>query len=147
MAGFEGYLLRFGDSPNGVLPLHFLEMSSYEVNPNQRIEKEAFRDANGNLHRSTIPNFKTKITFTVKSINNNQKSELFYIFNTNRDGSWNESQRYMERMYYIRYWDIENNDYRAGEFYMVDPQYKILRIDSKNNLIYYEPIKYTFIQY
>ena len=53
----------------------------------------------------------------------------------------------MERKYYIRYWDIEYNGYRAGEFYMVDPQYKILRIDSKNNLIYYEPIKYTFIQY
>lgn len=147
MADFKGYLLRFGDSPNGELPLHFLEMSSYEVNPNQRIEKEAFRDANGNLHRSTIPNHKTKITFTTKPINNNQKKDLFNIFNTGRDDSPNKTQRYNERMYYIRYWDVETDEYKTGEFYMVDPTYKILRIDSTKELVYYEPIKYTFIQY
>lgn len=138
---FSGYILKFG---NAILPNKFLEMESYSITPDQRIELDAYRDATGLLHRNTLPSYKTKIVFTVKPITQTDKEQLFSVFNNGRNENF-----YKERKYKIQYWNFDTDSYKTGYFYMVDPEYVIRRIDNKVNppQIYYNPIKYTFIEY
>lgn len=136
---FQGYLLAF----NGYqLDNKYISFKSYKVHPNQRLEIKAFRDANGLLHRVTVPHYKTKIEIeTIGGLNNEKKQT---IFNTiNYEGRSSEDR--VQRRYSITYWNDENNNYETGVFYMTDPEITIRRVTDKD--IIYEPIKLTFIQY
>lgn len=48
--GFEGWLIKFG---NVILPNSYLLADGWESTPNQRLELDAYRDANMLLHRET----------------------------------------------------------------------------------------------
>ena len=66
MQKFGGWLIKFGDV---VLPNSFLLADGWESTPNQRVEIDAYRDANILLHRETSPNFKTKLTLNIREMN------------------------------------------------------------------------------
>ena len=58
MGNFQGWLIKFGDV---ILPNAFLLADGWESTPNQRLEIDAYRDANALLHRETAKDFKTKL--------------------------------------------------------------------------------------
>lgn len=141
---FEGYLLKFGDQQ---LENRFIAYENYKVTPDQRLEVEAYRDANGLLHRITAPQTKTKIEFNTRSgINLNEKIQMFNQINK---GLVNEPTSRHQRKYSINYWDDENNIYKSGIFYMPDVEYTIRVIleDGINSNIIYNPIRIAFIEY
>lgn len=136
---FRGYILKFGNTP---FPHKYLAQEPV-FTPCQRTEAEAYRDANNDLHRVTIDNFKTKIEITTLPITLDQKIEIEAAM---RAGLQNA----VERKYKITYWNDDpesphSNDYAQGDFYLADVSYTHRRIER--NTIHYESIKYTFVEY
>lgn len=136
MSNFQGYLLSF----NGAnLNNKYISLKSFKVTPNQRLEIEAYRDANSLLHRITSSNFKTKIDFTtVAGLTLSDKEDMFNTINT---GLINSNQK----SYNIVYWNDDTSSYRQGIFYMPNVEYTIRRISD--TYIIYEPIRIAFIEY
>lgn len=136
MSNFQGYLLSF----NGAnLNNKYISLKSFKVTPNQRLEIEAYRDADSLLHRVTSPNFKTKIDFTtVAGLTLSDKEDMFNTINTGLINSNKKS-------YNIVYWNDDTSSYRQGKFYMPNVEYPIRRISDTD--IIYEPIRIAFIEY
>lgn len=132
---FQGWMLKFGSK---VLSNKFLAYNDYTATPNQRSEVEAYRDLNNLLHRSTSPNFKTKIDFNTRPMWLPDKIEMQSVF---ASGLIDRAQR----KYKVTYWDDEQNTYKSGVFYMPDIEYKPIRVVGNN--ILYNKIRIALIEY
>ena len=144
MSNFRGYLLKFGDVE---FPNKYIAYESFKSYPNQRLEVEAYRDANSLLHRVTSKNYKTKLEFNTRgSITLAEKEEIFNVINNGL-----VSGGTIERKYKLEYWNDEISDYSGKDdtFYMPDIEFTIKTIteDKENSNIIYSPIRIAFIQY
>lgn len=145
MSNFRGYLLKLGDT---IFPNKYIAYESFKSTPNQRLEIEAYRDANALLHRVTSKNTKSKLEFnTIGGLNLSQKEEIFSIINNNIT-----TVNKIERRCKIEYWNDEISNYAGNgndEFYIPDIEYTIQSIkdDGENSDIIYKPIRIAFIQY
>lgn len=140
MSNFLGYLLSFNGTK---LSNKYISFKSFKVSPDQRLEIEAYRDANSLLHRVTSSNFKTKIEFTTRgSITLSEKIDMFNEIN---QGLANKIQK----SYNIEYWNDDTSSYKNGLFYMPNVEYTIKKIteDGSDSNIIYEPIRIAFIEY
>lgn len=140
MSNFLGYLLSFNGTK---LSNKYISFQSFKVSPDQRLEIEAYRDANSLLHRVTSSNFKTKIEFTTRgSITLSEKIDMFNEIN---QGLANKIQK----SYNIEYWNDDTSSYENGLFYMPNVAYTIKKIteDGSDSNIIYEPIRIAFIEY
>lgn len=126
-----------------ILPLSFMIASGWESTPNQRTEVDAYRDANILLHRETSKNYKTKLSFTIRSLHLREKMAVQKYIN---DAITNEAERKISN---VTYWNDETNSYTttATGFYISDPTYKIKQIDTEKNDILYESFQITMIEY
>lgn len=134
MSNFRGYLLKFGDV---IFPHQYLAQKP-TLTPNQRTEAEAYRDADNNLHRVTISNFKTKLEFSTIPVNLDEKIE---IQNCMREGLIDNVQR----KYRVTYWNDEENNYQTGLFYIPDVQFSPISITA--DTIKYDGISFSLIEY
>lgn len=136
---FEGWLLKFGSV---ILPNSFLLADGWESTPNQRTEISAYRDANVLLHRETSPNYKTKITITLREMNLTEMSALKEVI---KQATVNEQERKIS----LTYWNDETLEYTEAitKVYMPDVTYKIHRVDETKKDIEYDSFTMTFIQY
>lgn len=138
---FSGYLLKVGTGLAAVeIPLKYIRYTSYKVTPDQRMEWSAERDTTGVLHRETVENKPPKIEFETPYITNADVDNL----NTIIQAKYTNAQ---ERKLNITYYDPETNSYKTAAVYMPDVNYKIYNVDTVNNRILYEPIRYAFIGY
>ena len=135
---FQGYLMKFGGLE---FPNRYLVTSSYKITPNQRLEKDAFRDANYLLHRETLGSYKTKIDFTTRD--NFKLQDKINMFNVFKSGLLSSR----ERKYAIEYWNDETSTYCSGNFYMPDVEFTIKKIQLNSNSLIYDPIRIAFIEY
>lgn len=137
MSNFKGYFLKFG---NMIFPNKYLAQGA-EATPFRRTDAEAYRDANNDLHRATIPNHKStfKLT-TIPGITLEEKIEIESIMS---EGLLNE----IERKYRVQYWndDIGVNAYCTGDFYIPDPTFK--RRKFVGGKLIYDSLTYEFIEY
>lgn len=136
---FEGWLLKFG---NVILPNSFLLSEGWKSIPNQRLEVNAYRNANMLLIRETSPNFKTKITITVKGMNLEEKKAFQNVINRAMISS-------RERKIDLTYWNDETNEYVHGAtgFYIPDITYVVENIDEDKPDIMYKSFSITMIEY
>lgn len=140
---YSGYLIKVGGSSGTNLPMKFIKPESYEPTPNQRLETEAKRNTEGKLVRNTVEHTATKIEFETPVLTNAQVSELnALLFN-----AMSTAADIRERKLDLEYYDNESDSYKVGTFYMPDVKYPINHIDAVRNIIYYDPIKYSFIEY
>lgn len=137
MSNFKGYYLKFG---NTIFPHKYLAQEP-TLTPNQRTEAEAYRDANNDLHRITIDNYKTKMEFT--TIEGLTIEDKLIIQNAMDSGLINQ----VERKYRVTYWNDEINDYSTGDFYIPDVSYVPHHIDRYRQTIVYNPVSFTLIEY
>ena len=142
MSNFKGYLLKFGNySGNiGVFPNEYIARGA-EATPCRRTDAKAYRDANNDLHRMTIPNHKSTFAVTtIPGLTLEQKEEIEAIMAC---GLISE----IKRKYYVEYWcdDIGVNDYKTGYFYIPDTTFKRQKIG--NGTIVYDALTYEFIEY
>ena len=137
---YNGYLIKLGGSSGQILPNRFIAMENYSCTPNQRMESKANRAVTGLLHRTTVEHTATKIEFTTPMLTNVELAELNTMLRTHFSNT-------LERKITIQYYDMETDTYKVGNCYMPDVQYKISRINKDTNTVYYEGIRYAFIEY
>ena len=136
---FRGYIVKFGFI---VLPHKYLAQNPI-ITPCQRTELHAYRDANGELHRVTIDNPKTKIEIVTLPLTLAEKTEIETAMNAGLINA-------LERKFFVEYWNDDPTvnggvGYRSGYFYLADVSYTYERITT--NSIDYGAITYTFIEY
>ena len=136
MSNFQGYLLKFGGE---VFPNKYLDFDNQASTPNQRTEAEAYVDANNELHRITLPKYRTKIEYN--TIDNLSLADKIAIQNVLSQGLINSVQR----KYLVTYWNDETNSYETSNFYIPDTTFQIKKITADN--IIYRSFKLTLIEY
>ena len=136
---FSGYLIKVG-SPAVEIPLRYMRAETYSVTPNQRLEWSAERDTTGVLHRETVSNMPPKIEFNTPLMTNSDIAALNAILNAAYSNT-------AERRLTVNYYDPETDSYKTHDCYMPDVQYSIRNVDTVNNVINYEELRYAFIGY
>lgn len=137
---YAGYLIKLGGASGTVLPLEYIAFSSYKSTPNQRMEARATRAVTGVLHRTTVEHKATKIEFNTPLLTNKQLAALNNLLISH-------FSNVLERKITINYYDQETDSYRNAECYMPDVNYEISRVDQNTNTVYYNGIRYAFIEY
>lgn len=132
---FEGWLVKFGST---AVPNSYLE--KYKETPNQRVDLDAYRDADVLLHRETSPNYKSKIIIPIRKLYLGEKILLKAIIDS---GMINETERKVS----ATYWNSEEMDYKPGVFYISDIEYTISHVDERKFNMVYEPFEIQLIEY
>lgn len=141
MAGnFQGWLIKFGDVQ---LPNSFLLADGWEDTPNQRIEVDAYRDANVLLHRETAENFKTKLKLNIREMSLEERIAFDNVIGLASLPITDKKQRRV----CVTYWNDETLTYETGIFYMPDTTYVIHKVDEDNKDIEYNDFSITLIEY
>ena len=141
MAGnFQGWLIKFGDVQ---LPNSFLLADGWESTPNQRIEIDAYRDANVLLHRETAANFKTKLKLNIRDMTLDERTAFNNVIGLASLPEEDNRQRKVS----VTYWNDETLQYVSGVFYMSDTTYGIHRLDDNKNDIEYNAFTLTLTEY
>ena len=138
---FSGYLIKVSSSENGTyaeIPLKYIRAETYSVTPNQRMEWSAERDINGYLHRQVVANKPPKIEFETPLMTNAEVAALNSLINF---------EVAAERRLWVQFYDPGSNAYKKHPCYMPDIEYKIRNVDTANNVVNYEQIRYAFIGY
>lgn len=136
---FSGYLIKVGTTPVEI-PLKYMRAETYTVTPNQRLEWSAERDVTGVLHRETVDNTPPKIEFETPLMTNSDINALNTILK-------NAYSVAAERKLPVTYYDPESDTYKTHDCYMPDVHYEIRNVDTVNNVINYEQLRYAFIGY
>ena len=130
---YSGYLVKVNGTQ---IPNKYIQLTTYAITPNQRMESEAERDTTGTLHRTTCEHTATKIEFNTPYIKGADVAQLNQILgianNLSRDVS-------------VEYFDPETQSYKSADCYVPDIQYTIY--SEQNGDLLYAPIRYAFIEY
>ncbi len=137
---FEGWLIKFG---NVQLPNSFLLVDGWESTPNQRLEIDAYRDANALLHRETADDFKTKLKLNIREMNLAERRAFNKVIAL---AALPDSDRKQRRVK-LTYWNDETLEYSSGIFYMSDSKYSIHTLNEDDPDIEYNPFTLTLIEY
>lgn len=137
---YAGYLIKVGGANGVILPMDCIAFDSYKSTPDQRMESQATRSVTGLLHRTTVEHTATKIEFSTPPITNRQLATLNAIFRSHYTNA-------LERKLTINYYDQETDSYRDAECYMPDVDYEINHINNDTNTVYYNSIRFAFIEY
>lgn len=137
---YSGYLIKLKGGTAENLPFKFIAIESYQITPNQRMEAKANRATTGLLHRTTVSHTATKIEFETPPCTNREVAALNAMLTRHYTNA-------LERKLVIEYYDPETDTYKEGTVYMPDVQYKISRVDNRNNIIHYDKVRYAFIEY
>ncbi len=137
---FSGWLIKFGDA---ILPNSFILADGWESTPNQRVEIDAYRDANVLLHRETSENFKTSITLNIRAMN----LEEMTAFKTVIGLATLDINSKKQRKLMITYWNDEELTYKTATMYMPDVTYTIHTVDEVDRDIEYNGFTIELIEY
>lgn len=137
---FDGWLIKFGTVQ---LPNSFLLADGYEDTPNQRLEIDAYRDANALLHRDTAPNTKTSLVLNIKAMTYTERLAFDNVIGL---ATLPTSDR-LQRRVNVTYWNDEELKYKTGTFYMADIKWTIHTVDEENKEYEYNPVTLTLTEY
>lgn len=137
---FDGWLIKFD---NVQLPNSFLLADGYEDTPNQRLEIDAYRDANAYLHRDTAPDTKTSLVLNIKAMSYKERIAFDNVINLASLPYVDHLQRRVR----VTYWNDEDLEYKSGIFYMSDIKWVIHNIDEVNKDYEYNPVTITLTEY
>ncbi|EOS41810.1 DUF6711 family protein [Lachnospiraceae bacterium JLR.KK009] len=137
---FDGWLIKFG---NVVLPNSFILADGWESTPNQRVELDAYRDANVLLHRETSENFKTSLTLNIRSMDLAEMTAFKNVVGL----ATLEITSKRERRLAVTYWNDEELAYKNATMYMPDVTYSIHTVDESAKGIEYNPFSIELIEY
>ena len=124
---WQGFLLKFGTVE---VPLSYIKMGDGNTQtPNQREEIKAERDDyTRKLTRVTADGRITKQAFQFREMS---YKKIKALQNVMKQGLVHEKQR----KYNVTYWNLEKMQYEAGDIYIPDIEYKIVRADENDLII------------
>lgn len=137
---FSGWLIKFG----GVtLPNSFILADGWESTPNQRLEIDAYRDANALLHRETSGNFKTSLKLNIRRLSLKEMTAFKNVIGLATLSVNDKKQRKLA----VNYWNDETLKYEYAEMYMPDVTYVIHNVNEEKNSIEYNSFSIELIEY
>lgn len=137
---YQGWLIKFGEV---ILPNSYLLEDGWESTPNQRVEIDAYRDANALLHRETSKNFKTKLKLNIREMTLEERTALVNVIGL----ATLPEQENRERRVRLTYWNDETLEYTTGIFYMADTSYTIHRTDDIKRTLEYNSHTISLTEY
>lgn len=141
MATFNGKLIEVKQGNNYVeFPLKYINAESYDITPDQRMEVAANRASSGVLVRNTCSHTASKIEFDTTILTNRDVK----IISTLLANAYTNA---LERKLTIRYYVPNIDDYKTATVYVPDVDFHIMRVDKTTNTIWYNSIRYAFIEY
>lgn len=135
---YSGYLMKIGLYT--ITGSKYVQFGTYEVTRKVQ-DLEPYRDANGVLHRNALSHVPLEVSFELMGGLNNTQMSAFL------GGIQNNYINALERKVSATVYVPESDSYVTQYMYMVEPQLKIQRIDSKTNTVYYESTTIKFIGY
>ncbi len=137
---FEGWLIKFG---NVVLPNRFILADGWNSVPNQRIDIDAYRDANVLLHRETSKNYKTSLKLNLGDMNLKEMEAFKTVIGLATLEINDRNQRKLS----VTYWNDEELAYSHAQMYMTDTEYSIHTVDEVCRDIEYNSFTIELIEY
>lgn len=131
MGDFQGWLIKI----NGIIfPTSYIFKDSYKSTPNQVMDLDPYRDADGLLHRNVLPHTATKIEFNLKPMHLREMkvARAFFL---------------PREKLQVEYWNDEEQEYKTGEFYVPDIPYEYYWIDKEGKDIFYKVTRIALIEY
>lgn len=136
---WRGYLLK-AVSTGQIFPDTYINWASYSSSPNHREEIKAYRDENTrDLTRITAAGKKTSIQFTTREKLHLDEKIAIQSFFTSAESD--ASQRRIT----LEFWNDEDNDYKTGEFYRPNLEFKMRKISDSD--IIYEALTIDLVEY
>lgn len=136
MSNFQGYYVR---TYNGVILDQYLAVEGFKATPDQRQDKDSYRDGYGKLHRNVLPNVATTLELT--TVEGLDIDQVIAFKNAIATGIINN----MERKVSLTYWNDERMAYCTDIFYMPDMTFTHSRI--QNGVPIYKSMTFKFIGY
>ena len=100
---YSGYLVKVNGTQ---IPNKYIQLTTYAITPNQRMEAEAERDTTGMLHRTTCEHTATKIEFNTPYIKGADVAQLNQILGIANNLPGTVS---------VEYVDPETQSYKSAE--------------------------------
>lgn len=119
--------------------LEHIELDSYVIIPNARLDMDSYTDANGVLHREALEHTKTKITFSLLELSQSQMAEVM-------NGLTSNYIDFKQRDATCTYFDPETNSVKTGHFYLSSNLELRIKEVRKGEFIY-SPTELVFVEY
>ena len=129
----EGWLLKINGK---TFPTRLIAAESLKITPDQIMDLDPYRDADGVLHRTALPHTATSIEFTTTAL---------YLKDAEILNSFLPHDNRVKCQ--VEYWNPNTSSYASGAFYIADVPYEFYMVDEEKNEILYKPIKVTFTEY
>ena len=130
------YLIRVGSS---IIPNKYIVMDTYKCAPDQRQDVDSYRDLNQDLHRNVSSHYKSIVQFNTRAgLSETSLRTLINLIQTNFSDTH-------ERKVHVEYFNTDTGGYSSGYFYMVQPNYQIIRVEG--NEVFYNTMEIKFIEY
>lgn len=136
MSNFNGYYVK---AHNGVILDKYLAVEGFKSTPDQRQDKDSYRDGYGVLHRQVLPNVATTLELT--TLEGLTIDQVIAFKDAVNSGITNT----MERKTTLTYWNDEVMRYVTDTFYMPDMTFNHSRLDG--NVPIYKSMTFKFIGY
>lgn len=136
MSNFNNYYVK---AYNGVILDQYLAVEGYKNTPDQRQDKDSYRDGYGVLHRQVLPNVATTLELTTRD--GLTVDQVIAFKNAIATGITNS----MERKVTLTYWNDERMAYCTDTFYMPDMTFVHSRIQDGTSI--YKSTTFKFVGY
>lgn len=131
---YQGYFIKLN---NTVIPASYMRIDSYQCTY-ETLDFDSFRDANGMLHRTALPDRKVKVEFETPYLYANQMESLMSIIRSNFT---DVTEQAVQLTAYLP----ETDDYVTQKAYLVNTTFKISQ-NSRWGYVY-SPTRICFIAY
>ena len=136
MSNFRGYYVK---ADNDVILDQYLNLEGYKDTPDQRQDKDSYRDGYGVLHRQVLPGVSTTLELT--TLEGLTMDQVIAFKNAIATGITNT----LERKVKLTYWNDELMAYRTDTFYMPDMTFTHRGIQNGTSV--YKSMTFKFIGY
>lgn len=107
---YSGYHIKMGSN---IFPERYIAVETYIITPNQRMDLDSYRDANGALHRTVLSHTASKIEWNTPYLYRADKVSMMSFLRANMSDV-------QSRTFSVTYYDDETDAYKTGTFYMPD---------------------------
>lgn len=128
---YSGYHIKLGGN---IFPERYIAVETYIITPNQRMDLDSYRDANGVLHRTVLSHTASKIEWNTPYLYRADKVSMMSFLRANMSDV-------QSRTFSVTYYDDETDAYKTGRFYMPDPAFQEYATGI------YLPIRLALIEY
>lgn len=130
---FDGWILKINGK---IFPTDKIKHETYKITPNQTMDLDPFRDADGVLTRNILNHKATSVEFSTKILQEYELSNIRWAMTDD-----------VRAKCTVNYWNPLKGVYESGEFYMADIPIEMIDVDEVKKNIRYKEIPIILTEY